>query len=139
MKKQIIVLIAIFSISLGILCNLPHHTGANSTVKLLGGTQYPATLVKFFDSCCKNVMWRCGEQGLKISRQRTRNFTERNFHMAENCASLRTTRHNTFYCCIEKFIWLLHSRYSRNRRGSRSPDAQRDRCRHCEAWHAGLP
>ena len=39
----------------------------------------------------KNVMWRCGEQGVKISRQRTRNFTEHNFHMAENCAYLRTT------------------------------------------------
>ena len=39
---------------------------------------------ELFFLLARNVMWRCGEQGLKISRQRTRNFTERNFHIAAN-------------------------------------------------------
>ena len=38
-----------------------------------------------------NVMWRCGEQGLKIGRQGPDNFTEHDFYMAKNRASLRAT------------------------------------------------
>ena len=59
---------------------------------------------KFFTTsgmCCGDVV----SEGVKISRQRTRNFIERNFAWSK-FRVLRTTRHSAFHCCIEKFLEL---------------------------------
>ena len=44
------------------------------------------------------------KQGLKIGRQGPDNFTEHDFYMVKNRASLRTTSHSTFYRSSEKFL-----------------------------------